>query len=140
MVQKMAPTAASRKGEARAGEKTGAITSQKVLDELPVTGKPRRNQFLATDGTRMKHGFVFQSPSGLKSLWQNMPPIFQAPFRSGIFWNPADDAAPTGLKFLRQWRCYKYAAPTALRSRGRENRPTNFSTRNGLHHPPRQNG
>jgi hypothetical protein len=45
----------------------------------------------------MKHGFVFQSPSGLKSLWQNIPLIFQAPFRSGIFWNPADDAAPTGL-------------------------------------------
>jgi hypothetical protein len=31
-------------------------------------------------------------------------------------------AAPTGLKFLWRWRCYKYAAPTALklRSRGRE--------------------
>jgi hypothetical protein len=22
-----------------------------------------------------------------------------------------DDAAPTGLKFLWRWRCYKYAAP-----------------------------
>jgi len=70
-----------------------------------VTGKPRRNQFLATDGTRMKHGFVFPSPSGLKSLWQNIPLFFQAPFRSGIFWNLADDAAAT-----------------ALQSRGRENR------------------
>jgi hypothetical protein len=24
-------------------------------------------------------------------------------------------AAPTGLKFLWRWRCYKYAAPTALK-------------------------
>ena len=53
----------------------------------------------------MKHGFVFPSPSGLKSLWQNIPLFFQAPFRSGIFWNLADDAAAT-----------------ALQSRGRENR------------------
>ncbi len=26
------------------------------------------------------------------------------------------DAAPTGLEFLWRWRCYKYAAPMALRS------------------------
>jgi hypothetical protein len=36
MVQKMTPTASSRKGEAEAGKKTSEMVIQKIFDELPV--------------------------------------------------------------------------------------------------------